>query len=162
MKIAIISDIHDNLVNLEKCSAWCLANNISFLLCCGDVTNTETLEIISQNWKEIYLIRGNLEIYEKEEVKKYSNLNYLGRFGITKIAGHQIGLCHEPTFIKNVLALGKCEIIFYGHTHKPWEEIRNGVRIINPGNIANTFYAPTFAVWDTDSGEIELKMLDNM
>lgn len=162
MKIAVISDIHDNLVNLEKCSAWCTANNIKSLICCGDIANAETLEIISQNWKEIYLIRGNLEIYEEEEVKKYSNIYYFNRFGLADIDGHRIGLCHEPLFFKDVLNLGKSEMIFYGHTHKPWEEIKYEVRIINPGNVSNTYYAPTFAVWDTNSGEIELKMLDEM
>ena len=163
MKVAIISDIHDNLVNLDKCLSWCRDNNIVNLICCGDVTNTETLGKIANGFAgTVFLVRGNMEIYEEGEEAAWKNINYLGRFGIAEIGGHQVGICHEPEFIGKIKVKNACDIIFYGHTHKPWIEEKNGVKIINPGTLGGVFQKATFAVWDSEVAEPELKILEEM
>ena len=47
MLIAIISDIHDNLVNLTKCLNWCNANKIKTIICCGDITNNPLKQMVT-------------------------------------------------------------------------------------------------------------------
>lgn len=159
MKLAIISDIHDNLVNLKKCLDWCRENKVEEMICCGDVTNNETLQFLSQNFfGPIHLVRGNMEIYYDEEVESYKNVKYYGRTGRVKIGDKFFGLCHEPFLIEDVQKLGDCEIIFYGHTHKPWEELQNGVKIVNPGTLGGVFQRATFAVWE--DGSLTLKILE--
>jgi len=177
MKFLIISDIHDNLVNLEKCVNWGRAQAIENAICPGDVVNSETLAYLSENFKVIYLVRGNMEIYDETEVKKYNNINYLGRFGAFEINGKSIGLCHEPWYIKSVLdkkapstssprpelgtkAEQACKIIFYGHTHEPWISEKDGVITANPGTLGGVFTKASFAVYDSESGQLELKVLE--
>lgn len=161
MKIAVIADIHDNMSNLEKFISWCKKNAISQLICVGDVTNDETLQYLAEEFKDpIHLIRGNMEIYEEEEIKKYPNLKYYGRFAIAEIYGKKIGLCHEPVLIKELIKMDKCDLIFYGHTHKPWMEDRKGIRIINPGTLGGVFQRPSFAVWDLETEKIVLNLLE--
>ena len=154
MKFLIISDIHDNLVNLEKCLNWGRNQGIENAVCAGDVVNSDTLAYLAKNFKTIYLVRGNLEIYDEAEVGQYKNIKYLGRFGVFEIDGKTVGLYHEPWFIKKVAAhchapLKKCDIIFYGHTHRPWLEEKNGVMMANPGTLGGVFFKATFAVWDS-------------
>ncbi len=160
MKLIILSDIHDNLMNLEKCLNWCKNENINQVICCGDITNSETLEILVGSFKLIYLVRGNLEIYEEEELKEFENINYLGLFGCFEVDGKKVGLCHEKTFIKNLLSKCHCDIIFYGHDHKPWIEKKNKVILANPGTLGGVFSKATFAVWDTVTDKLELKLLE--
>ena len=163
MKIAIVSDIHDNLPNLKKCLSWCVKNKIEKIICAGDVTNSETLQIISENFKgEIFIISGNGEIYDEDEAAVYDNINHGGRFAIFKIDEKNVGVCHEPFFIVDVLSKGSCDIIFYGHTHKPWIETKNGVQTVNPGTLGGVFTPATFAFWDTSSGQLELKLLSSL
>lgn len=163
MKLAVISDIHDNLVNLEKALNWAKANDIGEIICAGDVTNSETLQFMADNFSgTIHLVRGNMEIYEEAEAKKLYNINYLGRFGATEITGKIVGVCHEPLFIDDVLAKGKPEIIFFGHTHKPWMEKKDGVTTANPGTLGGVFQKATFAVWDSETGFLELKLLETL
>lgn len=160
MKFLIISDIHDNLVNLEKCVNWGKGEKITNAICCGDVVNGETLVYLAKNFKTIYLARGNLEIYDETEIKKYKNINYLGRFGVFELNGKTVGLCHEPWFIKKVLEIKKCQIIFYGHTHEPWIKEKAGLIMANPGTLGGVFNKASFAVYDSLSGKLELKIVE--
>ncbi|MFH1325889.1 MAG: metallophosphoesterase [Candidatus Falkowbacteria bacterium] len=163
MKIAIISDTHDNIPNLEKALAWMKQNNIKQLICCGDVCNSETLKYLAESFKnKIHLVYGNMELYEQNEAKQYDNINFLGRYGIVSINNKQIGICHEPWFVDKILEQDKYDIIFYGHTHKPWDEMVKKIRMLNPGTLAGMFYKATFAVWDTENNNFELKVLEEM
>jgi len=160
MKFLIISDIHDNLVNLEKCLNWGKKQDIKDAICCGDVANSETLAYLAKNFKVICLVRGNLEIYDEAEVKKYKNIKYLGRFGALEIGGKVVGMCHEPWYIKNVLDRKTCSLVFYGHTHEPWIKEQDGIIMANPGTLGGVFTKATFAVWDSESNKLELKILE--
>lgn len=166
MKIAIISDIHDNLVNLEKCLNWCNDKNIEHLICCGDVTNSETLKFLADKFKgSIYLVKGNMEIFDENEVKRYSNIKYFGKIGRFKIGKSLIGACHEPYLMEKVLEKGSCDIVFYGHTHKPWSSCAKAlddreVTTVNPGTLGGVFTKATFAVWDNEDKKLELKILE--
>ena len=59
-----------------------------------------------------------------------------------------------------ILPKEKVDIIFHGHTHKPWAEEKEGVKIINPGTLGGVFTPATFAIWDTAKEEPELKLLN--
>lgn len=162
MLIAIISDIHDNLVNLEKCLTWCKENNYQEIICCGDITNSETLEFLSNKFNgPIHLVKGNVEIYSESEARQYKNIKYYGKIGRMKAGNKKIGICHEPSLIDKIIKEEPCDIIFYGHTHKPWELKKGGIRLINPGTLGGMFQKATFAVWDSETGKLELKILEN-
>lgn len=162
MKIAIISDVHDNLPNLNKCLAWCRQAGIEALICCGDLTNAETLQTLAEKFPgKVWLIRGNADIYEEERAKVFENIEYLGRYNRLELKGKYYGICHEPFFAERVVSeYGQCELIFYGHTHKPWIEDAGSYKMINPGTLGGVFQKATFAVFDAESGGIELKVLE--
>ncbi len=163
MKIAIISDIHDNLINLQRFLNWCKNNKIEKIICCGDVANRETLNILANGFlKDIYLVMGNAELFEEEEIGKYKNIFYKGRVARFEIKGVQVGLCHEPFLIEKIKELGKCNIIFYGHTHIPWQETRENFIKINPGTLGGINQKATFAVWDVENKGLELKLLEEI
>ena len=161
MKIAIISDIHDNLVNLEKCLNWCNKNGIKEIICCGDVTNSETLGILSNKFNgTIYLVKGNVEIYNEAELKQYQNIKYYGKVGKIELNNKFIGICHEPYLVERMRKEGNYDIIFYGHTHKPWIEEMGGIKLVNPGTLSAMFQKATFALMEDD--KIELKILEQL
>ena len=163
MKIAISSDIHDNLVNLKKFLNWSRENKIERIFCTGDICNRETLKFLAENFKEeIFLVKGNVELYEEDYLKSFSNIKYFNKIGIFEIEKYKIGLCHEPFLVDKILEKEDVDYIFYGHTHKPWTEERIGAKIYNPGTLGGVFYKATFAMWDTDKDEVELKILETL
>lgn len=161
MRIAIISDIHDNIPNLEKCLQWCNKNQIDEIICCGDVTNGDTIKYLSENFKNnIHIIRGNADIYYEEELEYYPNLINHGRYGKFVMEGFKIGLCHEPEFFKQTNEMCTCSLVFYGHTHRPHIQRKDNTQFVNPGTLSGMFQMATFAVWDVDAKKIELKNLN--
>ena len=136
-------------------------NKIENIICCGDVTNEKTLKELSLKFtKTIYLIKGNGEIYQEENLEKYKNIKYLGRYNTIELGNFKIGICHEPIFIKTLLEKEKnLNFIFYGHTHKPWLSMKNKATIINPGTLGGVFQKSSFAIWDSNNGKIKLKLL---
>ncbi|MEI7498291.1 MAG: YfcE family phosphodiesterase [Candidatus Falkowbacteria bacterium] len=164
MMAVIISDIHDNLANLAKCLDYCRAQNITTMICCGDITNSDTVDYLAKNFAgTIHLIMGNVDNFDDGILTHYRNIRYYDRKGGHMIMdGKRIGFCHEPYHVKHLFAKGMYDIIFYGHTHKPWESQEHGVRLINPGTLGGVFQKATFAVWDSETGEVALQILETM
>ncbi|MCX6793306.1 MAG: YfcE family phosphodiesterase [Candidatus Falkowbacteria bacterium] len=155
MKIAIISDVHDNTPYLRSFFA---AEKFAVLLICGDVGNIDTINLIAELFSgKIYFVFGNADTFDKKDIPK--NIINLGESGIIELDHKKIGLCHEPRKIVETrhgvsLLKQKPQIIFYGHTHKPWLEEKENVLLINPGSLGQT--PSTYAVWDTGRATPEL------
>lgn len=164
MKVAVLSDIHDNLTNLCKSLDWCREQKIEIIICCGDLTNIDTLNYLARNFKgKVHLVQGNADSFYPEDVVEHDNIILYKRAGGSlEIDGVKIGFCHEPVYIKSLLAEDNFDLIFYGHTHKPWESQEKGARLINPGTLSGMFLKSTFAVWNSQTGEMNLKILEEM
>lgn len=157
MKIAIISDLHDNEPYL---TAFLENNTADVLLMCGDIANTETLDTISKSFSgKMYLVRGNADTFYDEEIP--DNIINLGGAGIIELDNKKIGLCHEPFKITKLLE-EKPYIIFHGHTHIPWIEQKGETMIVNPGSLGGWRNPSTFAVWDTSRPAPELIRTDEI
>lgn len=152
MKIAIISDTHDNWVNFEKAGNWIKSENIQLVLHCGDICSQKMLDDVSNFFdKNIQFVKGNgdyrLDLPEKLELE---------------CGGKKIAFTHFPDIAKKTAQSGKFNLVFYGHTHRPWNEKVGECHMVNPGELAGHFYKPAFAVYDTETGKLELKILEQL
>lgn len=201
MKIAILSDSHDNIPNIKKTLKWINKEGIKTIIHCGDLCAPSTLfSVIIPNFTgDIYLVNGNVGDPESLEdgVKKYPNVYYFNDhysthdrelnkkketvlgYGEIELDGKKIAFTHSPSNAKELAQTGQYDYVFYGHTHKPWEEKlkvsaqgrpapgwKNEklkiVELVNPGTLAGMFYKATFAVLDTKTGKLELKILEKI
>jgi len=159
MKIAIISDTHDNLENLKKFFSFAKKAKIKVLIHCGDVSNGETLREIEKHFRKIYLCLGNTDIKDAlfKEAKKTKIFEKEGRI---KIKNLKIGFCHAFDYKnKNLTYL---DFYFFGHTHWPFLKKEENCFLANPGNLAGLYYKATFAILDTKTKKLELKILEKI
>ncbi len=166
MKIAIISDVHNNEVNLKKVLDYCGREGIKTVICCGDLASAETLDFLNANFSGIiHYTFGNADndqLRNFEHAGEYKKTKIYEKFGEAEIAGIKIAFVHYPDSAKKLCETGKYTFVFHGHTHKPWmEKIKNCI-ILNPGNVAGEIYPPTFAVWDTENGKFDLVRIHNL
>ncbi len=161
MKIAIISDIHDNHLYLKQCVEYCKKSKVETIICCGDITTNETVQQLTSFEKPVYYIRGNADVFNEKIIESLPNLHYLGRTGEVVIGERKIGLCHEPFFFADLLP-HNYYIIFYGHTHKPWLESKEETYLVNPGTLGGFTNASTFAIWETSKPLPELVQTNSL
>jgi len=170
MLITIISDIHNNTVNLQKVLNYCKENNIKTIICCGDMASDETLDFLNDNFSgAIHYTFGNMDNDQLQDFKfkdKFKNTFLYKEFGETEIENRKIAFVHFPEIARKLAETGKYDFVFYGHTHKPWsasvktsadkEEKNKHCLMLNPGNVAGEIYFPTFAVWNTENDKFDL------
>ena len=158
MKIAIFSDLHDNIPNLDIFLAWVASNKIPKLIFCGDLANSETLNHLTANFSgEIFMVSGNADSYNPAGLK---NIVYNKDRLEIKIDNQKILVVHKPVDLKKILAENNSfDFAFHGHTHKPWLIQQDGVVIANPGTLSEVFSKSSFAILDTETGKLELKIL---
>lgn len=163
MKIAIVSDTHDNLANLDKFLSFVREENITTILHCGDVIFPQTLaHLVSKFDGNLFLSLGNADLKE-EILKNFSGnkkLTIFENFGSIRLENKKIIFSHLLENIKGELK--KYDFAFFGHTHKPSLKIFGKTKILNPGNLAGLYYKPTFATLDLKTEIPQLKILEKI
>lgn len=160
MKIAIASDIHDNLANFERFLSLIEKEKVRVVILCGDIGGKEVLGLLVKKFKkEIYLVFGNAD--RKEEilnfVKNFPKIKLFENLGEIEIDKLKIGFRHQLKLEKEKLK--NYDFFFCGHTHKPWLEKIGNCILANPGNLAGVFFKSTFAILDTKTKKLFLKEL---
>ena len=173
MKIAILSDVHDNWMNLEKVLQYLKNEKIKTILCLGDLAAPSTLKMLMENYNgKVHYVFGNNEgdLYLTTKIGlNYKNLKFYGQeLGELKIDGKKIAITHFPKTANALAKGGDYDLVFFGHSHRPdiktikFLNPARSIILANPGNVAGLFYKPSFAIYDTKTGKLELKILDNM
>ena len=167
MKIAIISDTHDNLPNFKKAISWIKKEGIEIVIHCGDVCAPATLrEVLKDFSGKMFLVFGNVDSDHSWTTKlayeSFLQLKVFREWGEIEIEGKKIAFCHFPELAKSLAFTQDYDLVFYGHTHKPWEEKIRKCRLVNPGNLSGFPFKPTFAIYDTKTDNLELKILEKL
>ncbi len=165
-KVAIISDVHNNEVNLKKVLDFCAREKIAALICCGDLADAETLDFMCDHFAgEIFYTFGNMDndhLRDFEFVPTYKNAHLFKNHGEANIDKKEVAFVHFPQEAKQLAESEKYDFVFYGHTHKPWTEVVGQCTLLNPGNVTGDFYPPTFAIWHTESDKFELVRIHSL
>lgn len=154
MAIAVMSDLHDNIVAWRSLLNYLHQTNIERLINCGDTCSPATLELMSEDFSgQIDTIFGNVADREREVSvsKKLRNVTHHGDAGVITIEGITIFLNHFPHVAERTARTGTVDLACHGHTHfKRWEPIGTTM-ILNPGTAGGMFQYPSFATIDLET-----------
>lgn len=166
MKIAIISDSHNNEKALKKFLRYCKEEEIEIIIHCGDMASLEMMKVLNDNFSgDIHYTFGNADYDDVRDLnsqKKYKHTFIYKRFGETEIDGNNIAFVHFPEVARKLAEGGRYDFVFYGHTHQPWEETVGKCKMLNPGTLAGEIYLPTFAAWNTTNNKFSLIRVDDL
>ena len=166
MKIAIISDSHDNLANIEKLVDYLKKEKIKIILHCGDVCAPMILtEIMKKFSGKMHLVFGNVDgdQFRMTQISSKNNqLKIWGEVGEIEINKKKIAFVHFPQFAEALAVSEKYDLVFYGHTHKPGYKKIGKTELINPGNLAGLYYQASFAVYDFKNNKLKLIILSKL
>jgi predicted phosphodiesterase len=125
MKIAVMSDSHDHLENIEKAVALAMERGAEMLLHCGDLCSPFVVD--------------KLAPFD----------------GLIETNKGLVAFTHYPEHGKGRAATGKYSAVFSGHIHIRMSEVVNGTPHVNPGEIMGLIERPGFVIFDLESGESE-------
>ena len=161
MKIAVISDIHENFHNLLKALEIIREKGVQKILCLGDFINPGVAKVLVDCGIPTYAIWGNNDgdkvLITKMSMAPGSSLELGDKtYAMLEVDGRSIFLTHYPDLVAPAAASGMYDVVFYGHDHLRREGQEGDCLVANPGELAafKTKKA-TFLVYDTEENLIE-------
>jgi hypothetical protein len=157
MKIAILSDVHDNIWRLEALLAGLEADVLVF---CGDFCAPFTLAQIAEGFAgPIHVVFGNNDgdqFLLSQVAGKYGHVTLHGDFAELDFGGRSVAVTHYPQIGKALAQGGVYDLVCHGHSHERLVEGHGETLRVNPGEVMGRLGLSTFALYDTVSGEAEI------
>lgn len=164
MRIAILSDIHDNVWKLA--AALEAAQSSDVLICCGDLCSPFIIHQLGRGFERpIHIVFGNNDgdLYRiTANARRYPQIQLHGEIYRGEFDGKRFAVNHYDTIARTLAASGDFDVVCFGHNHV-FEIARIGTALaINPGAIMGaTFGADgtrtdvpsTMVLYDTQTGE---------
>jgi putative phosphoesterase len=158
MKIAICSDIHDNIWKLE--AALPGMSEASMLIFCGDFCAPFTLTQLAQGFKgPVHAVLGNNDGDPRlllQMAEKAGNVTLHGQIAELEAEGARIAVNHYPEIARGLAASGAYDVVCYGHNHTLNQEQLGSTLLLNPGEVMGRFGHSTYMILDMPSREIRV------
>lgn len=155
MKIALLSDVHDNINNLLAALHTAVLEGCSHLIYLGDIVDTFTLRTMLEEWPHSAdIIFGNNEYALQDHARTaaaFKGCIHHGFEADIQRGGRRIYCSHYPHEALAAAESGKYHAAFYGHTHRAEQTMIRGVLLANPGEVGGVRRPPSFAVFDTET-----------
>ena len=141
MKIAILSDIHDNVWNLQR--ALEASRDCDALLCCGDLCSPFIVNMMADGFPgPIHVVFGNNDGDQYRMTQNASmsgdRVKLYGEFATLspEQAGMRVAINHYPRLAKALASSGDFDLVCFGHDHTLSVDVRrDGCSLINPGAV---------------------------
>lgn len=157
MEIAILSDTHDHVEHIKLFVNKIKSLQINIILHAGDYCSPFTIPLF--DGLDLIGVFGNNDGDHYRLIQKFQDINgeMYNEFHEREIEGRHIALYHgtQPSITEALLLCGKYDLVISGHTHKTVMERHEKTLSVNPGSLHGFGGDPTFAIYDTNSGEVE-------
>ncbi len=157
MKIAVLSDVHDNLPNLDKALRRANGAGAEVMLFLGDFCAPFTLAQMAEGFSgPIHVVFGNNDgdlFLISRIASQHSHVTLHGQYAELEIGGRKLAMNHYPEIAKRVAESGVMDAVFSGHDHKRYVHQLGRTLWANPGEIMGRFGKPSIGLYDTVSGE---------
>jgi len=158
MKIAILSDIHDNIWVLERVLDE--IDTADLLIFCGDFCAPFSLAMVAERFSgPIHCVAGNNDgdqLLLARVANQAGNVTLHGQFAELELAGRRVFVSHYPPIAEGIAACGKYDLVCYGHDHIAANRRLGETLLLNPGEVMGRFDRSTYAIYDTQNHHAEL------
>jgi uncharacterized protein len=155
VKIAVLSDIHDNIWKLA--AALERLGDVDALVCCGDLCAPFIVPQLAQGFGgPIHVVFGNNDgdrFRISHQAQRFAHVTIHGEMADLTLDGKRIAVHHFEDVGRLIAASGQFDAVCCGHNHV-YEIERVGRTLrINPGEIMGRFGTSTYVIYDTQTDE---------
>lgn len=158
MRIAVVSDTHNNLRNVTRIVELVNAARVERVVHTGDITQAKTLEVLARLHAPLVGVYGNND--EREAIapvaRRFAMRLVEGQLSF-EAGGRRVGVIHDPYEIDEAL-LASHDLVLHGHNHRLVLERRGAALVFNPGECAGILDGHN-AVGVVDLVKLEVELL---
>jgi putative phosphoesterase len=157
IKIAVVSDSHDNTGNLEKVVNFANDNKCSHLFHLGDFVSPFTAQKLKAFNGLVKAVYGNCdgELLGLQRVITAMGGEIEKPPFKLELAGKKIFLMHEPFLLEELVKSQEADFIFYGHLHQMNVRKEGKTLVLNPGEAGGLIGKSTFFIVDPETGSFK-------
>jgi hypothetical protein len=157
MRLAILSDTHDNLWALKDAMPRLAQADV--VLHCGDLCSPFMLRHLAEGLPNtpLHVVWGNNEgdvLLMTRIAAQHPHLHLHGAFAELTLDGARVALNHYPEIAHGLALSGKYDLVCCGHSHKRHAERVGQCLWLNPGEIMGLLGPRTLALFDTATREV--------
>ncbi|RMH68314.1 MAG: metallophosphoesterase, partial [Gemmatimonadetes bacterium] len=164
MRIGVISDTHDHVVNIRKAMHIFKQERVERILHCGDHIAPFCVPLYATAGIPIIAIYGNNDgerhglLLQFQELEN-ATLHQFRPHGL-ELGGRKILMMHEGNFLEDFIHCGEYDLILYGHDHQKCIRQEKNCLIINPGEACGYLtQTATVAIVDLSQMVAEFKVI---
>ncbi len=167
MKIAIISDIHDNTHNLVMFFEQIQKYNPEKIIFLWDFASAAIAWLLCSSTIPVFAIWGNNDgdksLITRFSLKPDSNMElWFDVIDSIELDNRKIFLSHYPLPAKSIAKSWDYDAVFYWHNHEKYKEKINDCLLLNPWEVwAYKTWTWTFAIYDTQTNDAEIIEIKN-
>ncbi len=158
MRIAIMSDSHDNIWHLKTALTLISEKGAEAIIHCGDFVAPFMLKRLDKAGIPVHGVLGNNDgsvlTLTRAADQQLSHIHLHDRVGRITLDGCRIAFTHHPDVGRAFAATGEFDLVCCGHSHDWHEEKVGRCTLLNPGEIMGAHGDPGFALFDTQKGTI--------
>jgi len=161
VKLAAISDIHDNVWALERVLQSIADDGAEMLLVLGDLCAPFSLRAIAAGFPgPVHVVFGNNDgdpLLLSDVARQAGNVTLHGPYAELSLEGGMVAMVHYHMIGRRLATAPELRAVFYGHSHEA-EVVRRGSCVgVNPGAVMGRAGPPTYALYDSQTADVELR-----
>jgi len=158
MRIAVMSDSHDNIWKLQNALPHLKAADLT--LHCGDIISPFMMIrlIKGTGGKPVHIVWGNNDGDKRllsEVAASAENIHLHGEYALLDFDGFKVAVNHYPKVARALAESGNYDLVCYGHDHIAHHEWVGETMLLNPGELMGMNSRSTIAVYDTETKVVE-------
>lgn len=156
MKIALVSDSHDNWSALKTAVETASEAGCDVLFFAGDLVRPQGVSVLAEFAGPVHMVIGNNEFEIDEiwaEAEASDNVIYHGETCDIARVGRRIFMHHYPDVVLKAARTGKYDLCIHGHLHTLRDEMIGRTRVLSPGAISHRGSQPEWGIFDTEMGD---------
>lgn len=156
MKIAVLSDIHDDKKTLSSVLDQIARQDIKMIFALGDYVSFTNFKRLAQTDLPIVAVFGNMD-KSQEKIESWvreanKDITLRREMNRVKVDSRNIALTHFPEIAEKLLKSGMYDAVFFGHTHQAEQRFDEKTLVANPGAVKDRSYG----VYDSETNEFKI------
>ena len=132
--IGVLSDTHDNLTRVREAVRLFNDAGCDLIIHAGDFVAPFTVDELRNLRAPVRAVFGNCDGEKAGLSRAFQGLGEIREAPFAFVhGGLRFIISHMDAPVGEYVLAGTCDVVVYGHTHKPLVESSDGVLLVNPG-----------------------------